>query len=325
MSRNPEGVAEAIRKAQSIALCSHVNPDGDTIGCSLAMRLGLLSLGKTVSVFCEDKVPDNLMMLPGAETVRRPQESEEVYDLFLALDVSTPERLGSGGQAMMERCLSTAQIDHHPTNPLYARVNSVDGKAPAACVLIREQLRTLGVPLTKDLAECLYTGLSTDTGNFSYAATTAEVFEIMAELMGTGFPLAELSRILFQERSREQVLLMGKAFSHLTFQGKGKIAVMTLTREDFEQSGALEEHSDGLINYGLDTPGTEMAVMAREAGEGKIKFSLRTKAPRRVDLIAERLGGGGHAQASGVTLAGSLVETLKTVLAEMEKELLKTE
>jgi phosphoesterase RecJ-like protein len=321
MKRNPEAVAEAIRKAQTIAVISHVNPDGDTLGCATAMRLGLLALGKDVTLFCDGKIPDIMSFLPGADLFRRPEENEGPFDLMLSVDVSDVKRLGAC-EALRKASRMTAQIDHHPTNPLFMEINSVDGEAPAACLMIREQLKALGVPLTKEIAECLYAGISTDTGNFAFSATNSECFQVMSELMETGLPLAQLNRILFRVKPREQMKLLGRALESMRFAGNGNmIAVMKLTREDFEDCGALSEHADTVVNYGLDTVGTEMAVLAREGADGKIKFSLRAKEPQRIDDVAQKFGGGGHPQASGITMDGSLDETLELVLAEMVKKI----
>ena len=319
MKRNPEAVADAIRKAQTIAVVSHVNPDGDTIGCATAMRLGLLDLGKDVSLFCDGKVPDLLSFLPGAELFRRPEGNEGPFDLMLSVDVSDIKRLGAC-EGLRKVSRMTAQIDHHPTNPLFMEINSVDGKAPAASLMIHEQLKMLGVPLTEEIAECLYTGISTDTGNFAFAATDAECFSVMSELLGAGLPLAHLNRILFRVKPREQVKLLGRALESLTFRGNGKIAVMKLTRKDFADCGALSEHADTVVNYGLDTTGTEMALLAREGEDGRIKFSLRAKEPRRIDDVAQAFGGGGHPQASGITMEGTLDAAVEQVLLEMEKK-----
>ena len=323
LTRNPDAIARAIREADRIAVCSHINPDGDTLGCATAMRLGLQYLGKSVSLFCDGKVPDKLAFLPGAEEIRRPEEAEGSFDLLLAVDISDMSRMGACA-ALMERSRHTAQIDHHPTNPLFMEVNSVDGKAPAACVMIREQLRTLEVPMTKDIAICLYTGISTDTGNFAFAATNAESFLIMAEMMDHGLPLSELNQILFRERSREQLLLLGRAIQSIRFYDDNQIAVMTLTARDLQECGALSEHADTIVNYGMDTQGTEMAVLARESEDGNVKFSLRAKEPRQVDEIAAAFGGGGHPQASGITMEGTLDEAVEKVVCAMEKYLDET-
>ena len=318
--RNPDAVGQAIRNAETIAVCSHVNPDGDTLGSATAIRLALVSLGKEVTLFCDDKIPDQLDFLPGVDQFRKPGENDGPFDLLLAVDISDRSRMGSCEQ-LISRCRHTAQIDHHPTNPLYMETNSVDGDAPANCVLIREQIRELGVPLTREIAICLYTGLSTDTGNFSFRSTNAEVFEIMSELMRHGLPLSELSRRLFRERSKPQVLLMGKLINSLKYYCGGKIAVMKLTEKDFADCGALSEHADTLVNIGLETEGTEMAILAREAGHGMIKFSLRSKSPQFINDVAQSLGGGGHPQASGISMAGTLDGTTERVLKAMINKL----
>ena len=321
MKRNPEAIAEAIREAKTIAVVSHVNPDGDTIGCATAMRLGLLSMGKEVSLFCEDPVPDNLAFLPGACMFRTPEENEGPFDLLLSVDVSDTGRMGIC-EALRRVSRKTAQIDHHGTNPEFMEINSVDGDAPAASLLVREQLKVLGVELTAEIAKCLYTGISTDTGNFAFASTNAECFDVMSELMKAGLPLAELNRILFRVKSRPQVKLLGRALASLTFRGYGQqIAVMKLTQKDFDESGAQSQHADTIVNYGLDTIGTTMALLAREAGDGKIKMSLRAKEPARVDDIAKKFNGGGHEQAAGITMPGTLDEAAERVLTEMERKI----
>ena len=321
MKRNPEAIAEAIREAETIAVVSHVNPDGDTIGCATAMRLGLLSMGKKVSLFCEDPVPDNLAFLPGACMFRTPEESEGPFDLLLSVDVSDVGRMGRC-EALRKVSRKTAQIDHHGTNPEFMEINSVDGDAPAACLLVREQLKVLGVELTAEIAKCLYTGISTDTGNFAFASTNAECFDVMSELMKAGLPLAELNRILFRVKSRPQVRLLSRALESLTFRGYGQqIAVMKLTQKDFDESGAQGQHADTIVNYGLDTIGTTMALLARETSDGKIKMSLRAKEPARVDDIAQKFKGGGHEQAAGITMQGTLDEAAERVLAEMERKI----
>ena len=205
MSRNPEAIARMIRDAQRIAVCSHINPDGDTLGCATAMRLALLKMGKEPVLFCDGKVPDQLAFLPGIGEMSIPTGDEEPFDLMLAVDVSDIRRLGCC-EKLIQISRHTAQIDHHPTNPLFMEENSVDGGAPAACILIREQIAALGQEIDRDMAICLYTGISTDTGNFAFASTNADCFEIMSELMGKDLPLAKLNRILFRERAKPQVL-----------------------------------------------------------------------------------------------------------------------
>lgn len=319
-NRNLEPVAALIRSSRRIALCSHVSPDGDTLGSALALRLGLLQLGKEVEAFCPDKTPDNLSLLPGIDAVRHPEEATGRYDLLIAVDVSDELRLGAG-TALTRLADHTAQVDHHATNPGYAQVNAVDGDAAATGLMIRELLGLLDVDMTPDIASCLYTAISTDTGNFSFSCTTAEVFRVMAELMERQLPLSRLNRLLFRQRSKPQVRLMARALNTLTFYEGEQIALLELTAGDFEACGALKEHADTLVNLALDIEGVRMAALLREASETQVKISLRAVEPDRVDEAAQSLRGGGHAQAAGCTVNGTMAEARAQVLFALTKAL----
>ena len=320
MRREPEAIARLIRDAETIAVCSHISPDGDTLGSAAAMQIALEKLGKKVSLFCDGKVPDQLSFLPGIGRMREPLDDDGPFDLMLSVDVSDIKRLGKCIN-LISRSRHTAQIDHHPTNPLFMEINSVDGEAPAACILIREQLETLGIKPDRDIAICLYTGISTDTGNFAFHSTNAACFRIMSELMEIGLPLAELNRILFRDRAKAQVLLIGKALESLRYHENDQIAVMKLTKKEFDACGALPEHADTLVNFGLDTVGTRMALMARESTDGTIKLSLRAKEPDVISDIAQLFGGGGHPQAAGITMQGTLDDAVSKVLEAMIRKL----
>ena len=322
--RDPAGIAAAIQAAESICVCGHVNPDGDAVGSALAMRLILTGLGKKVRVFFQDKIPDYLSFLTGVEDVRKPETCAERFDLFLAVDSSEAVRMGTCAK-LMERCARTAQIDHHGTNPGYAQVNSIDPDASATGTMIREQMTALGAPMTREIAECLYAAISTDTGNFSFDCTDAETFRVMGDLVEAGLPLAELNMRLFREKSRPQLKLLGRAIEKMRYAEDGKISVMTLTLQDFRDCGALPEHADMVVNYGLETIGTRMAILARETDDGKIKFSLRARAPLTVDDVAARLGGGGHARAAGINMDGTLEGTVQKVLEAMTEKLREAE
>ena len=318
MRRNPEEIARVLRNAATIAICSHVNPDGDTLGAAAAMKIALNKLGKTVSLFCDGKVPDQLSFLPGIDEMQEPGENTGVFDLMLSVDVSDEKRLGACIK-LKEKSKHTAQIDHHPTNPLFMEVNSVDGECPATCLLIREQIAALGIEPDRDIAICLYTGISTDTGNFAYDSTNEACFTLMSELMSLDLPLAELNRILFRDRAKPQVMLISKALDSLRYYEQDRIAVMKLTKEDFLTCGALNEHADTLVNFGLDTVGTCMAMLAREDvnAPGIIKFSLRAKEPIVINDVAQSFGGGGHPQAAGISMYGNLDEKISEVLEAM--------
>lgn len=311
-------IIDAIRAAHTVALVSHVNPDGDTIGSTLALKNGLDKLGKKTAVFCQDKVPDNISFLKGVAEYRKPGDAaDERFDLLICVDVADVRRMGDCA-VLLERCAHTAQIDHHDTNPRYAEYNCVDAKAPATGLVSRELLDRLGVAVDADIAACLYVAISTDTGNYAYNSTSPEAFRVTAELLEAGLPLSQINRRLYRQRKMPQVLLMQKALSTLTFHHGGSITSMTLSRKDFADCGALAEHADTLVNYGLDILGVRMAVLARETNvPGEVKLSLRAVEPDNVSEVAKSFGGGGHAQAAGATVLGSLEEWVARCVAAM--------
>lgn len=319
-----DGVISAIRAAKRIALVCHISPDGDTVGSALALRLGLVEMDKQVALFCQDKIPDVLRFLPGAEGFRMPEEADERYDLLLCLDISDEKRMGRCNQ-LLAKADCTAQVDHHGTNTRYCSENCVDGGAPANCLIIYELLQRLGCTVTADVALCLAVGLSTDTGHLVYNSTTPEAYRVMGELVEAGAPIAEAYRRLYRERPPRQVALLAKALESLNFHEGGRITSIRLTQKDFADCGALPEDAEIIVNYGLDVLGVRMCVFAREQADGTIKLSLRAVAPHRVSTVAQTFGGGGHAQAAGATVQLALDEAIIRVVARMKEELELTE
>lgn len=317
LRRTPEQLALLIREAHTIALCSHINPDGDTIGSALALKQGLTAFGKQVDVYCADHVPDNLLMLPGAKDYLTPDAAQgKRYDLLLCVDISDTGRMGKC-QCLLNQSEHTAQIDHHGTNPAYAQVNDVDPTASATGLLAKELLDMLGIAITREISVCLYTAISTDTGNFAFSCTTSEAFRVMGELMDAGLPLAEMNRKLFMQKSKAQLLLLSRALNSVRFCHNDQITSMSLTLKDFEECGAKQEHADTVVNYGIVPSGVRMCMLARETEDGRVKVSLRALEPDRVDGIASSFGGGGHAQASGCTLDCPLEEAVQRVVHAM--------
>lgn len=316
-------IITALQGAQTVLICTHVNPDGDTIGSALALRLGLQRLGKEVAVCCQDKVPDVLHMLPGWAAILHPNAlADKRFDLFVPVDVSDAQRLGQC-EKLRDRCTHSVQIDHHDTNPAYCEWNEIDGTASATALMIRAVLRQLNVELDQEIAMCLYAGIATDTGNFSYSNTTAEAFAVAGELMANNLPLATMNRTLFRVKQPCQVTLLCRALNSYRFHHHGEITSMMLTQEDFAACGALPEHADTIVNFGMEVEGVKMALLARETDGGRVKMSLRALKPWSVAGVAARFGGGGHAQAAGCTMDDAIAVAVEKLVAAMEEELAK--
>lgn len=315
-----EGVTDAIRAAARIALVSHIGPDGDTLCSTLAMRLGLLELGKHFTLFCQDRIPDLYSFLPGVADFRMPEEADEHYDLLLCLDVSDEKRMGRC-HLLTARADRTAQVDHHGTNTGYCDINCIDVSAPANCLILYELLQRLGCTITPEVALCLAVGLSTDTGHLTYNNTTPEAYRVMGELVEAGAPIAEAYRRLYRERPPRQVALLTRALETLTFHDEGRITSIRLTRQDFTDCGARPEDAEIIVNNGLDILGVRMCVFAREQTDGSIKLSLRAIPPYKVSGVAQSFGGGGHPQAAGATVHLPLDEAIAQTVARMKEEL----
>ncbi|MBR4538415.1 MAG: bifunctional oligoribonuclease/PAP phosphatase NrnA [Clostridia bacterium] len=309
----------ALQNANSILLCTHAQPDGDAIGSTLAMGLGLRALGKQVAFLDADPVPGQMRFLPGAADFVQPEAVQsKTYDVSLAIDTATVELLGASRDAFFAAPV-TMVMDHHPDNPRYAMINVVDGKASAAGCVAYRCLKALNIPLTKEIAACLYCAISTDTGNFRFQNTNAETFSIMAELMDAGLDLPAVARPIHQLREEPHLRLLGRALDSLKIFAGGKCACMKLTQADYEAAHALQEHNTNIVNYALDIPGVEMAFLAEERESGQVKASLRALPPWNVAEIARSFGGGGHTLAAGLRLS----VTLDDLCGELEEKMLK--
>jgi len=309
----------ALKNANSILLCTHVSPDGDAIGATLAMGLGLRALGKQVVWANDDPVPQQYRILPSSEAFVRPAAlAGRKFDAALAIDAADEKRLGECRAAFFSAPV-TMQMDHHSGNPQYAQINVVDAQASAAGCVVFRCLKGLNVALTPEIAACLYCAVSTDTGNFRFGNTTPEAFAMTAELMETGFDLAYYARMIHLLREEKNVRLLGRALCTLKVFGGGRCAGMVITKADYRDAQALPEHNNAIVNYALDMPGVEMAYLAEEREDGQVKASLRSLPPWNVADIARQFGGGGHMLAAGLKYCGTLEELQR----ELEKQMLR--
>ena len=307
------------RKAKRMALIAHVSPDGDTVGATLALRLAFLSLGKAVDVVCDGDVPRSMQFLPGFDAFLKPDQAQGPYDTAIAVDVSDRSLLGKS-ETVFDSAQVRMVIDHHATNPAYGDVNFIRGGESACCLLAYEVILALGVPMDVPMGTCLMTGLSTDTGHFQYPCTTEAALACAAHLRGLGVDISYITRMMYRTQPMERVKITRIAYDRMRFELGGQVGVIELTRQDFEETGCTFGQADGLVNRALEVEGVRMAVLASERDEG-IKMSLRAVEPDTVNDIAQRFGGGGHAQAAGCTIHAPLDEAVRMVLAAMEEKL----
>lgn len=306
-------------KAKRVAVIAHISPDGDTLGASLALRLAFLSMGKAADVICDGVVPQSMSFLPGADGILHPDQVQDTYDTALAADVSDRALLGSAA-GLFDGAQVRLVIDHHATNAGYGDANFIRGGESSCCLLAYEAIVALGVTVTSDMALCLMTGMSTDTGHFQYSSTTSETLEVAGKLVAAGVDISMLTRRLYRTQPMWRVRLTRIAYERMHFVFDGQVGVISLSRADFEAAGCASNQADGLVNHALEVEGVRMAVLASEREEG-VKLSLRSVEPDTVNDIALQFGGGGHACAAGCTIHAPLEEALGQVLDAMGRKL----
>ncbi|NMA33053.1 MAG: bifunctional oligoribonuclease/PAP phosphatase NrnA [Clostridiaceae bacterium] len=310
-------IAETMAKAGSIAILPHIAADGDAIGSSLALAIGLSGTGKDVRVLLEEKVPQIYSFLPGLELAGLFDADDRRYDLAVALDCGDLERLGSR-RTLFEKASITVNIDHHPTNPGFAALDYTDPSCAASAEIIYALLGEMGIDPGNDEATCLYTAIASDTGGFRYSNTTPATHIIASELLIKGIDVADISRRIFDTVSPGKVRLAGEAINSLKLYEDGRIAVIYIPNEAMRRSGAADEDTDGIINIARNINGVEAAAMLREMENGDIRVNLRSNSHVDVSAIASKYSGGGHTRAAGFTVRiGDLEQVGKMLLDDL--------
>ena len=315
-----ERLIEALRRSRSVFLCTHIAPDGDAIGSLLAMKQLLEDMGKTVTACCADPVPLALQPLNGAQQVVLPAGVVGDFDTALSLDAADLRRIGACAD-IYQRAPVRLQLDHHGTNPGFAQENEIDPAAAATGCIVMRLVEAMRLPLTQETAACLYAAISTDTGNFCFSNADAEVFEIMARLVATGFDLSFWARQLQLLREKGHLGLLSRALSRLTWLHGGKATVTTILPQDYADVGALPEHSENIVNYGLYIPGVSMTCFVNGRDAETTKLSFRALPPYSAQRAALRLGGGGHEAAAGATLRLPVEQAMPLVLEAIRREM----
>lgn len=311
--------AEALRSASAITLTTHINPDADGLGAGLALLLALDKLGKPVRFLCPSKPASIYAFLPGFTRIqavigKAEAEALPAADLMLSCDCGDRERLGDVLTVKRRLLLN---LDHHASNTRFGDLNLVDEVAEASGVVARRLLQRLGSPLDREQAECLYAALVFDTGRFMHSNTTPHTFRFAAELMETGIDAAAINRRLTYTRSAKDLALQRLAIEHLAVDADPRLAGIALPASAIETVGEPEDWGD-LVEIPRSLAGVEVAYLMRErkakTGGNEVRVSLRSNPPFRVEPVARRFGGGGHHQAAGCTVPGTLAEAQQAVL-----------
>src|SRR5437762_432647 len=307
-------VVELIESKRRFAITSHIRPDGDSLGSSLGLYWLLRALDKEAEVIMRDAVPHAYQKLSGTEAVRVTPRVDRQYDAVFVIECSDITR---PGLIDLERQF-VVNIDHHSTTALFGDINWIDSTASAVGEMIYNLCKALGVRVTREIAECVYTALITDTGSFHYSNTTERTFKIASELIRTGVKPAKTAEAIFGSYQWPKIELLSQVLSTAKRDETGHVAWMWQTMQMQEQTRASDEDADGFVNYPLAVGEVEATALVKECSPGVYRTSLRSKGEVNVAKIAEQFGGGGHRNAAGCTLKGSWDEVERQVVPLMQ-------
>jgi phosphoesterase RecJ-like protein len=315
----PEEMIEVLRKAPKVALFSHVSPDGDCIGSMLALGLALEKMGKEVSFYNPNPVPSYLSFLPGSSRIRQELPSPQPK-ILLFVDCTDLGRVNLSRSEISGDSI-VLNLDHHISNLFFGDFNWVDAQASAVGEVALTLISQLGVEIDVDMATNLYTAILTDSGCFEYSNTTAQTHRSAADLLELGVDLSRIHHNIFDQKPLAQTKLLQCALNGLEIHADGQLAIMILSADDFQKSGAEQELSEGLVNHARSIAGVEVAVLLKEIGPQEIKAGLRSNLWLNVNEIAALFGGGGHQRAAGCTLRIPMAEAKQRITTAIEEAL----
>ncbi|MFN2483391.1 MAG: bifunctional oligoribonuclease/PAP phosphatase NrnA [Candidatus Limnocylindria bacterium] len=318
--------AAELRAARRITAFSHENPDADTLGAALAIRLIAQRLGKEAEVVCVDAPPPALAFLPGIEHVRTAPAFEP--DLTVVVDAGDLTRVGGQVGTEWAAWLDPSRIvniDHHVSNPGYGAVNVVDPAAAATCEVIALLLPSLAISPDAELATVLLAGIVQDTHCFSHPNTTPRTLRVAADLVEAGAPLSAINRAIYLDKPFSTLALWGRMLTGIDQRLDGRIVFASLTREMLDETGAQPSDSEGFVDLLASTRAADVTVLMKATEPDAARVSIRTTERADAVAIAGAFGGGGHARAAGCTVPAPLPEAVERILAECVRELVRSD
>ncbi|MBN1313759.1 MAG: DHH family phosphoesterase [Anaerolineae bacterium] len=312
-----EEAVKLIEASERIAIATHISPDPDALGSLLGLGLGLQSLGKQVAFLCDDPVPTKLRFLPGGDAVASSTDIQP--ELFIGVDASDVERLGESSTAWLSAGIPIINIDHHITNVNFGTINLVDPQAAATTEMLPAVLDALGVIITKDIATCLAAGLVGDTRSFGTSSVTPHTMHVAARLLETGIDLAAIIEAVFSRRSLSVLQLWGLGLSNLHMDDS--VIWTTISAAKRREIGLRDISDTGLSNILISAAEANISAVLTEKSDGKIDISLRARPDYDVASVALSLGGGGHPQAAGCLIEGSLEAVVERLIPLLKAQI----
>lgn len=305
--------AEFLASHDHYLLLTHRRPDGDTLGSSAALCLGLRSLGKTCHILQNPEITPRFAFLHEGLTRQEPEEG----DIPVTVDVASPGMLPNSSTPLLDRV--QLRIDHHGAATSFTPREIVDPDSASCAELVWDILEILGVTMERRIAEAVYVGLSTDTGCFRFANTTEHTFATAAKCARAGARLYELNQELFETNTLGRLRIQGWIVEHMKLLQNGALALTVIPRQVEQEIGVTEDDMDNISNFPRTVAGVRMAATLRETASGEAKLSVRAVPGYDATRIAAQFGGGGHKGAAGANMSMPLAEAAKQVEAALNQ------
>ena len=313
-------IIRELKSARTIAIAGHMRPDGDCIGSELALAYALKNLGKKVTAFNQDEIPEKLAFLDPGKILTGPRPPRP-FDAGEAAGCANVARMAAAGASISKRG-PLINIDHHGSNTRYGDINWIDAKSASSGELIYRLLKQAKWPITAPIADCLFTAISTDTGSFQYPTTQPSTYHAAAELVNRGAHLARICEEVYQSYPLSRVKLQKHMYNSFKLTEQNQVAYFWLRQADYKKAGAVPDESEGLIDHIRDIQGVKIACLFEEIEPEITRISLRSKLPEvNASDIALAFGGGGHQSAAGARILGKSSTVQRRVLAAVKQAL----
>ncbi|MDU1009976.1 MAG: DHH family phosphoesterase [Finegoldia magna] len=306
---------EQLNEASSIALISHLDPDGDNLGSLTALSKSLLNLGKKVYPIEFDKIPENLKFLPNLDLLS--ENTDINIDMIICLDCANYERLGNIDE-LFNKARYRINIDHHQSNEFYGDVNIVKKGYSSTCELVFDVINEVNLPIDEEISMSLLTGLSTDTGRFLYSATTADTLAKASKLVEYGADMMKINELIYQSKKFEAQLLENEILSKTEIYND-HVAIGFVMTNQLNKYNVEISDIDSVINTFRDTDKIKISVLIKQQTENEYKVSFRSKGNIDIGSIAKNLGGGGHKNAAATKITGDYDAVLNKIKEEIDR------
>lgn len=324
-------IIEVLRRSRKILVTMHVHPDPDAMGAALAMTLFLKSWGKDVRLYNEDACPKWLKFMPRSALCRKVSGKERFSpDTAVILDCGDLERIGKAGAFIKAGAGARARagaggtcvinIDHHVTNNGFARLNLVKRQYSSTCEILYQLLKRAGCGFTKDIAVLLYLGILTDTGSFGFDSTTSHTHEVVADLLKFNIPVAQLYRQVYETMPGEDLKVFLATMNRLELVSGSRIACLVMTRKDIARFSDGFDIRDKIFGFLRAVNGLDVIVIFTESEPGRVRINLRSRGKLDVARLAGKFNGGGHKNASGCYMDGTMTQVKARILSAIKEE-----